>query len=157
MPPGQHVTERIEQLPGDLHLKVTECVRLLILGYHLYISEELFFQTGPRWFPELEKRIDLAERVRAMQRHFWHAALGVGAFFLVVVLAQSFLGLLAVPEEGYVLRAVGAYLALVATLGRGGWAIQTWAGNTVVERIDRGMFVVSQLGATAILLFVLAL
>jgi hypothetical protein len=48
-------------------------------------------------------------------------------------------------------------LALTTALGRGGWTIQTWAGTTVVERIDRGMYVIGQLGAAALLIFVLTL
>jgi hypothetical protein len=40
-------------------------------------------------------------------------------------------------------------MAITATLGRGGWAIQTLNNPTVVERVDRGMFVIAQLGASA--------
>jgi len=48
-------------------------------------------------------------------------------------------------------------VALTATLGRGGWGIQTIKGTSGIERIDRGMYVLSQLGATAILLLALSL
>jgi hypothetical protein len=55
------------------------------------------------------------------------------------------------------LRIGAAMLALVAALGRGGWSIQTYKGATIPERIDRGMYMVEQLGAAAILIFVLTL
>lgn len=55
------------------------------------------------------------------------------------------------------LRIAAAMLALTAALGRGGWTIQSWDGTTVVERIDRGMYVIGQLGAAALLIFVLTL
>lgn len=54
-------------------------------------------------------------------------------------------------------QVAGAFIALTAVLGRGGWGIQTASGETVLEKIDRGMFVISELGAIGILLFVLIL
>ncbi len=53
------------------------------------------------------------------------------------------------------LRIVAAILALTATLGRGGWDVQSIKGKTVVERIDRGMYLSGQLGAFALLVLIL--
>ncbi len=55
------------------------------------------------------------------------------------------------------LRGVAVVMVLTASLGRGGWIIQSYKGNTVVERIDRGMYVLGQLGAAMLLVFVLTL
>ena len=62
-----------------------------------------------------------------------------------------------VADKSFCLRLVAIIIALTASLGRGGWNIQSYKGKTVIERIDRGMFVLSQLGATVILLFALTL
>lgn len=45
-----------------------------------------------------------------MQRRFWHAALGVGAFFSAILSLQFLSGMLAAPATGYVLRVAGAYV-----------------------------------------------
>ena len=55
------------------------------------------------------------------------------------------------------LRIGAVILALMAALGRAGWAIQTWKGSTVAERIDRGMYMIEQLGAAALLIFALTI
>ena len=55
------------------------------------------------------------------------------------------------------LRVLAVIVALTAALGRGGWAIQTFEGDTVAERVDRGMYVLGQLGAASLLIFVLTL
>jgi hypothetical protein len=51
------------------------------------------------------------------------------------------------------LRIAAIMQALIAALGRGGWAIQSYKGTTPVERIDRGLYVIEQLGAAALLVF----
>lgn len=52
---------------------------------------------------------------------------------------------------------VAVFVALAAALGRGGWRIQTCKSETAAERIDRGMYVLGQLGAAALLVFILTL
>lgn len=52
-------------------------------------------------------------------------------------------------------KAVSAYIALTVTLGRGGWSIQTWKGNTLSERIDRTIYKLAQYINVAILLITL--
>ncbi|HAT2166880.1 TPA: hypothetical protein I8149_000986 [Citrobacter freundii] len=38
------------------------------------------------------------------------------------------------------IKVLAAYLALTVTLGRGGWAIQTFKGSTLPERIDNTIY-----------------
>jgi hypothetical protein len=38
-----------------------------------------------------------------------------------------------------------------------GWGIQSFASTTPVERIDRGLYMIEQLGAAALLVFALTL
>ena len=45
----------------------------------------------------------------------------------------------------------------MAALGRGGWGIQSFKGTTPVERIDRALYTIEQLGAGALLIFALTL
>jgi hypothetical protein len=55
------------------------------------------------------------------------------------------------------LRIVAVVIVLTAALGRGGSAIATWKEGTTVEAIDRRMYLISQLGGAALLVFVLTL
>ena len=48
-------------------------------------------------------------------------------------------------------------MALTATLGRGGRGIETFPQETIIERIDRDMLMIAQLGATTFLLIALGL
>lgn len=131
-------------------------MKILILGIIVYFSKSLFFKLGSYWFEELKDREGFEERAKALQKNFWKSFLltlvvvGVTAFYLI----QSGR---AVADTSFCLRLVAVILALTASLGRGGWAIQSYKNKTVIERIDRGMFVLSQLGATVILLFALTL
>jgi hypothetical protein len=62
------------------------------------------------------------------------------------------------PLAGDICLRIGAVtLALMAALGRGGWAIQSYKGTTPIERIDRGLYVIEQLGAAALLIFAMTL
>ena len=53
------------------------------------------------------------------------------------------------------IKAGSAYIALTITLGRGGWSIQTWDGNTLSERIDRTIYKLAQYINVAVLLVTL--
>ena len=53
------------------------------------------------------------------------------------------------------LRLFAIFLALLSALGRGGWEIQTFKGDTVVERVDRAMYKVGQLGAAVLLILIM--
>ena len=129
-------------------------MKIFILGVIIYFSKSLFFKIGSRWFNELRNREDFEERATILRKNFWKSFLlslvviGITALYLVQVGH-------AVPDKSFCLRLLAIVIALTASLGRGGWNIQSYKGKTVIERIDRGMFVISQLGATVILLFAL--
>lgn len=91
-----------------------------------------------------------------MRRRFWRGfALVIGAIGAVLFVQWGRSAL--IFGVGDWLRVLAVVVALTAVLGRAGWEIQTWKGITVTERIDRGMYVVGQLGAAALLIFVLTL
>ena len=60
-----------------------------------------------------------------------------------------------IPDGWEWLRLLAVSVALLAALGRGGWLIQTWKDDTVIERVDRGMYRVGQLGAAALLILIM--
>ena len=90
-----------------------------------------------------------------MRKRFWRGFIFAGGTTAVILGVQAHLGLLIDADLRYWLRIAAVLLALTATLGRGGWEIQTPKNRTIIERIDRGMYVLSQLGATALLMFAL--
>lgn len=49
-------------------------------------------------------------------------------------------------------KAVSSYIALTVTVGRGGWSLQTWDGNTLSERIDQRIYKMAQYTNVVILL-----
>ncbi|MDX6022895.1 hypothetical protein SIL08_21685 [Scandinavium sp. V105_16] len=42
------------------------------------------------------------------------------------------------------IKAASAYIALTVSIGRGGWSLQTWDGNTLSERIDQLIYKMAQ-------------
>ena len=136
---------------------LVESIKILLLGVIVYLfSPGVFFRVGGRWFRELETPNEFRCRVTALRRRFWGAFAAV-LTLLVFVLAVLYL-LWAFPNgpRNY-LRIIAVFVALTATLGRGGRAIETFPQQTVVERIDRGMFVIAQLGTIVLLLVALGL
>jgi hypothetical protein len=130
-----------------------ESVKVFILGVAVYICPPLFRDLIGRWFPG-DPSID---RGQLLRRKFWRAFALVICVLGAVLLSQHWLtGGLRIASDDW-LRVGAATMAITATLGRGGWLIQTWKEGTVVERIDRGMYVIGQLGAAALLIFVLTL
>lgn len=133
-----------------------EKIKVLILGIAVYLSKELFFKIGRRWFNELKDRNHFEDRADTIRKNFWKAFLRniivvCGTVSILVISGKTNL------DKNLVLRIVAIILALTASLGRGGWEIQSSGGTTIVERIDRGMFTLSQLGATVLLLFVITM
>ena len=131
-------------------------IKIFILGIVVYFSKDLFFNIGAYWFDELNNRNNFEDRVDILRKNFWKS------FLLVLFVILSLVTYLAlsdriIVDEQLNLRIVGIIIALTASLGRGGWAIQSFKNKTIVERIDRGMFVLSQLGATIILIFTLTM
>ena len=62
-----------------------------------------------------------------------------------------------VLNEGDWFRVLAVSVAVTAALARGGWSIQSFDGTTVVERVDRAVFVVTQLGVAVLLVFIVTL
>lgn len=50
------------------------------------------------------------------------------------------------------IKATSAYIALTVSIGRGGWSLQTWDGNTLSERIDQRIYKMAQYVNVLILL-----
>jgi hypothetical protein len=133
-----------------------EKLKIFVLGLSVYLSKKLFFTIGARWFDELRDKENFETRVDTLRKNFWKS------FFLVLVVVGSSVGYLlqsgrGIADHQFFFRTTAIIIALTASLGRGGWSIQSYKGRTVIERIDRGMFVLSQLGATVILLFALTM
>lgn len=133
-----------------------ESVRVFLLGLLVYTFSQLFFVVGERWFPELKNRSEWEERIKTMRRRFWKALGLVSVVVLAILFVLGFCGHL-LAKGSYWARVAAVVIALSSTLGRGGWAIETWKNKSVPERIDRGMYTISQLGATVLLLFALTL
>jgi hypothetical protein len=131
-------------------------MRILILGIIIYFSKGLFFKLGSHWFEELKDREGFEERASILRNNFWKSFF-LSLFVIGVVTLYLVQAGHAVIDKTFCLRLVAIIIALTASLGRGGWNIQSYKGKTVIERIDRGMFVLSQLGATVVLLFALTL
>ena len=51
-----------------------ESGKIFLLGILVYVSPQLFFVVGERWFPELANRNEWMERVRAVGRNSGTAA-----------------------------------------------------------------------------------
>ena len=134
-------------------------MRLIIASLVLYFSPtwRVFRWLHSRWWPGEVEPEQLEEHARRMRNRLWSSFAKVLFLVVVTITILRFTNVLESLPSRYLFRASAATVALTATLGRAGWAMQTWDGNTICERIDRGMFFVSQLGATSILLLALAL
>jgi hypothetical protein len=125
--------------------------RVLFLGLVVYVFPRLFRTLTAKWFGE-----SYEEQATILRNRFWKSFLLVVCVLGSVLFVQWARGYLHLYSETLI-RIVAAVLAPTAALGRGGWQIQTWKGQTLVERIDRGMYKLTQLGAAALLIFVLTL
>lgn len=134
-------------------------MKILVLGICIYFCSPLFPKLGERWFPDEfsgEKRTSQERIARIMRRRFWRVlGLILCAIGAVLLVQWGRSALTFTTGDG--LRVLAVVVALTAALGRGGWAIQTFGGDTVAERVDRGMYVLGQIGAASLLIFVLTL
>ncbi len=134
-----------------------ESVKVFILGVLVYISPSLFLSLGKRWFNGLKTASNppWETRARTLRTRFWRAVVlilcVVGCTLLVLYWSDY-----SQHNGRYWLRVAAIVVFLTATLGRGGWAIESWNHNTIIERIDRGMYLIGQLGGTVLLLFALS-
>ena len=137
---------------------MVESIKILLLGVIVYLlSPGLFFRLGGRWFSELKTpNEEFRRRATILRRRFLRAVVGVFILLTVVLAGLCLVGLFPNGLQNW-LRVIAAFLALSATLGRGGRSIETFPQETVVERIDRGMFVIAQVGTTVLLLVALGL
>ena len=139
-----------------METRVVGAPRVFILGLFLYLAPGLFHKIGGAWCPELQTTGDWVARVQEMRGRFWRALLLVFGVIAVTILVLW--AALSIDIRGDLsLRALAVAIALAATLGRGGHGIDTWKGSSVVERIDRGMYVLSQLGASVLMLLAFGL
>ncbi len=126
-------------------------MKVLILGIVVYISKDLFFKLGQNWFEELKDKEGFTGRVSALRKSFWKAfAISCAVVFLsgIYIVQTSQVTL----NSHLFIRLSAIIVALTAALGRGGWQIESYGNSTIVERIDRGMYSLSQIGATVMLL-----
>lgn len=130
--------------------------RVFILGLLLYGAPALFLRFGAAWCPELQRSEDWIARVQEMRRRFWRSLMLVLSVIAVTILVLWVYLSVEVSTE-FSIRTLAVVIALSASLGRGGHAIETWKGSSVVERIDRGMYVLSQLGASVLMLMAFGL
>lgn len=116
-----------------------------IKGFEWYIK---------KFFPD-EYNNPNFRRASGQLRKKLHSAAGVNFVFFIIVM----IGIWSVwgikPTILNCIKAGAAYIALTITLGRGGWSIQTFDGNTISERIDRTIYKLAQYINVAILLVAL--
>ena len=137
---------------------MVESIKILLLGVIVYLlSPGLFFRLGGRWFPEeLTEPNPFPDRVTILRRRFWWAFSVVFGLIAVVLAGSYVLGSFPNGHRNW-LRIIAVGVALTATLGRGGVGIATFPQETIIEQIERGMFIIAQLGATGFLLIALGL
>lgn len=133
--------------------------KIIILGLCIYFCPKLFERLGRQWYPKDgsgQSCLGSISNADILRKRFWKAV-----FWSVVIVALTLLisvvsGLPLLDGKDF-LRISAVFVALVAALGRGGWDIQTWKGETVVERVDRMMYYVTQLGVAALLIFIISM
>ena len=136
-------------------------LQILCLGFLLLTMPPAFRSLAATWYRDLygagTNADEHYEAAQTLRHRFWRSAFIVVATLVLVLLLQHFRkgGLSLATSD--CLRIAAVVLALMAALGRGGWAIQSWKGNNPVERIDRGLYMIEQLGAAALLVFALTL
>ena len=136
-------------------------MRILVLGLCVCFCPPLFLKLARQWAPNEFAGQDAADhegRARHLRKRFWRG-FGLSAGTVFAILAAVFVAndfALSLGADDW-LRVIAVVIVLTAALGRGGWPIQTWDGGTTIEVIDRGMYLVSQLGGAALLVFVLTL
>lgn len=138
-------------------MKKWKSLRIFILGVLLYFSpKSVFFTFAAKWFPDPRIPDGLMSRVNVMRRNFWRSVRLAFISIGLVLNIQLHLCNVVFSTKHW-LQVVGVFIALTGALGRGGTGILSMPTVNFFERIDYGMFVISQLGVTCILLFVLLL
>lgn len=139
--------------------------KLFFLGVLLFCSPKLFIKCGRCLFPQdFENEHSVGEIIKSSNlfRDSFLYALKFNVLFFMIIIATIYFmfgdGLLLRYYEKHMLlyidliKVISAFIALTVTLGRGGWAIQTNKGNSLTERIDKGIFKISQYVSVSIML-----
>jgi len=134
-------------------MKLVESTKVVILGIFLFgVSVKAFKKLENKWFG-----FHIADdSPYILRKKFWKSTLCCLIFVVSIVLVQEIFFNF-IPNTKYIMQFLGTLLMLIATYSRGGWDIQTCSAKTPVERIDKGMNLISHFGATGILLFILLL
>jgi len=104
-------------------------MKVVLLGVCLFVCPPLFAQLGQRWFPAEygAGASDHLQRARILRRRFWGALAGIVLVVALVLLLRWWhLGAFPLDEAKDWWQLAAAVLALLAALGRGGWAIQSF-------------------------------
>lgn len=135
-------------------MKKCESLKIFVLGFLVYfVSVSAFLAQEAKWFGKIKKS---DERPKILRYKFWKSVWLIIVVFAFILAVQCFF-LNADFTGKHWSQVAAAFIALVAALGRGGPGIESIDKCTAIEKIDYGMFAISQLGATSILLFVLIL
>ena len=127
--------------------------KVVWLGLCVYFCPRLFGRLWRKWCPD--EREDISDIAVSLCKGFWRRSILIGAGIVLLLLGSIAAGNSPISNPGDWGRVLAAYLALVTALSHAGWCIRTWDGNTPIERIDRGMYVVGQTGAAALLILIL--
>lgn len=152
-PPVQALSVRSSWL-REAYRRDKESLRVVAVGALAYVAPEGAMRLGARWFAELADPAAFRDRYYILRQKFWRGFVHVAAIAALALAALTLTGHHVRDGQSW-LRIAAAILALTATLARGGWEIQSLDGTTVVERIDRGMYRIGQLGAFALLVLIL--
>ena len=127
--------------------------RVVWLGLCVYFCPWLFACLWRKWCPD--EREDIPDIAVSLCKRFWCRSILIGTGIVLLLFVSIAAGNSPISDPGDWVRVLAAYLALVTALSHGEWCIQTWGGNSPIERINRGMYVVGQTGAAALLILIL--
>ena len=108
--------------------------KVFFLGLILYISTAAFFFFGTKWVVGFEAKSEWEDRGKKMRGRFWKSFFLVFAAIALTVAFLHFLG--GSFDSGFWIRVSAVMASLTATLGRGGHLIESWDGNSLLERTD---------------------
>ncbi len=126
--------------------------KLFALALGIYFCPPLFDRLMTRWYPDEQRH-----GARVLRRRLWGSLAVVVAILGAVLLFQHWGRGGFVLNEGDWFRVLAVSVAVTGALARGGWSIQSWKGTSVIERVDRAVFVVTQLGVAVLLVFIVTL